>query len=185
MKNINIFQWKNKKMSISYFPDSKSNESNLKIKDGPPELIYSKLVFDNNHKCQDVHRKRKSINTISSSLSSHTKLSSNYVSSGNLVDDSNQKSDLILKNKMNDPLKNILLSSSLQFFLSPIRSKRQLVKIVWIIFLLVSSIATLGLLVLTIIEYLNFDVVTFTHQINIFLWSRKKFEYFNRKFMFQ
>ena len=134
-------------MSISYFPDSKSNEPNLKIKDSPPELIYSKLVFDNNHKCQDVNCKRKSINIISSSSSSHTKLSSNHVSSGNLVNDSNQKSDLILKNKMNDKLKHIFLSSSLQFFLSPIRSKRQLVKIVWIIFLLVSSIATLGLLV--------------------------------------
>ena len=96
-------------MSISLsYSDLKLNESNLKNKDGSSELIYHKVVFDNNDKLQGVHR--KSLEIISSSS---TTLTSNYVSTENHVDDSNQKEMSLktdLKNKMNDQLKHIFSS---------------------------------------------------------------------------
>jgi len=62
---------------------------------------------------------------------------------------------------------NILLnSSSLQFLLSPIRSRRILIKIIWIIFLFSSLFLCVYYVVLNTLEYLNFDTTTSIYEID-------------------
>ena len=58
------------------------------------------------------------------------------------------------------PIKPILLATSLQFILHPIRSKRMLIKIFNICFLIVSLILSIYFISLNIIDYFKYETVT-------------------------
>lgn len=57
-------------------------------------------------------------------------------------------------------------TSSLSFLLSPIRSKRILIKLIWIIFIFFFFIASIYFVILDIFDYLSFDITTSIYQIN-------------------
>jgi hypothetical protein len=61
-----------------------------------------------------------------------------------------------------------LSTSSLSFVLSPIRSKRLLIKLIWIIFIFFFFIASIYFVILDIFDYLSFDITTSIYQINEF-----------------
>jgi hypothetical protein len=65
-----------------------------------------------------------------------------------------------------EPIKEILLSSSIAYLLSPIRSKRLLIKIVWIIFLIVLLFSSFYYVILNILDYLKYDTTTSIYEIN-------------------
>ena len=77
------------------------------------------------------------------------------------------------KKSANRPQKNyketineILSVSTLQFLLSPIRSKRLLIKITWALFLVVLFLLSIYYVVLNILDYLKFETFTSYHEIN-------------------
>jgi hypothetical protein len=77
------------------------------------------------------------------------------------------------KKSANRPQKNyketineILSVSTLQFLLSPIRSKRLLIKITWALFLVVLFLLSIYYAVLNILDYLKFETFTSYHEIN-------------------
>jgi len=70
-------------------------------------------------------------------------------------------SNLYAKNKdYKNPVKEILSATSLQFILSPIRSKRILIKIMNTCFLILSMCLTIYLVVLNITEFLMYETTT-------------------------
>ncbi len=64
------------------------------------------------------------------------------------------------------PINKILVSSSLAFLLNPIRSNHILIKIVWTFFLIVFVFANVYYVVLSVLDYLNYDTITSIYQIN-------------------
>jgi hypothetical protein len=60
----------------------------------------------------------------------------------------------------------ILSNSSLAFLLSPIRSKRILIKFIWIIFLFSFLFGSIYCVLLNIFDYLSFDITTSIYEIN-------------------
>ena len=65
-----------------------------------------------------------------------------------------------------EPIKEILSSSSLAYLLSPIRSKRLLIKFIWIIFLILFLLASVYYCTQNIIDYLKYDTTTSIESIN-------------------
>jgi tetrahydromethanopterin S-methyltransferase subunit F len=63
-------------------------------------------------------------------------------------------------------VQDILDKSSLQFLLSPFRSKRILIKIIWILFLLIFTIASVYYVILNILYYFYYDITTSIYEIN-------------------
>ena len=59
----------------------------------------------------------------------------------------------------------ILSASSLAYLLSPFRSKRLLIKIIWIIFLIGFFLASIYYVTLNILDYLQYDTVTSIYEI--------------------
>ena len=55
------------------------------------------------------------------------------------------------------PIKEIISYSSLAYLLSPIRSKRLLIKIIWIVFLIGFLFASIYFVLTNIFEYLLFE----------------------------
>lgn len=79
----------------------------------------------------------------------------------------NSEKEMSLKRKtLITTLKNVISSSSLHFFFNPVRSKRLIMKIIWIVFLLTAVILTSVYLTKEIVAFLNYQVVTFTYQID-------------------
>lgn len=76
----------------------------------------------------------------------------------------NQSSTIINNNNMNKdykkPIIEILSSSSLAFLLSPFRSKRFLIKIIWTIFLICFLLGSIYNTCLNIIDYLKYYATT-------------------------
>jgi len=66
----------------------------------------------------------------------------------------------------NAPIKEILSSSSLAYLLSPIRSKRLLIKIIWIVFLFAFLFGSIYYVVLEILNYLQYEITTSIFTIN-------------------
>ena len=65
-----------------------------------------------------------------------------------------------LKKDYKSPIKEILAASSLAYLLSPFRSKRFLIKIIWSFFLLIFLFFSIYYVVLNIIDYLKYDTIT-------------------------
>jgi hypothetical protein len=57
-------------------------------------------------------------------------------------------------------VQDIILASSLQFILSPFRSKRILIKLIWICFILLFTFLSIYYVILNILDYLKFDKTT-------------------------
>jgi len=72
----------------------------------------------------------------------------------------NDKTKTCTKKDYVSPVKQILTASSLQFILHPIRSKRILIKIFNICFLIISLILSVYFVSLNIIDYLKYETVT-------------------------
>lgn len=68
--------------------------------------------------------------------------------------------DFIQRKDYQTPIKEILLSTSLQFMLSPIRTTRSLIKLINICFLITSLCLSVYFVTTNIIEYLNYDTTT-------------------------
>jgi hypothetical protein len=64
------------------------------------------------------------------------------------------------------PIKEIISSSSLSYLLNPIKSKRLLIKLVWIVFLIVFFFASIYYVVLNILDYLQYETTTSIFTIN-------------------
>jgi hypothetical protein len=64
------------------------------------------------------------------------------------------------------PIKEIISSSSLAYLLSPIRSKRLLIKIIWIVFLIAFLFASIYYVVLNVLDYLQYETTTTISTIN-------------------
>jgi hypothetical protein len=58
------------------------------------------------------------------------------------------------------PIQEILAASSLAYLLSPFRSKRLLIKILWSLFMLIFLIASIYYVILNILDYLQYDTTT-------------------------
>ena len=69
-------------------------------------------------------------------------------------------SELGMRKNFRTPIKEILLSTSLQFLLSPIRSKRLLIKIINISFLIFFICLSVYFVITNIIDYLKYDTTT-------------------------
>jgi len=65
-----------------------------------------------------------------------------------------------LKKDYNSPIKEILSASSIAYLLSPFRSKRFLIKILWSFFLLIFLFLSIYYVILNIIDYLKYDTIT-------------------------
>jgi hypothetical protein len=64
------------------------------------------------------------------------------------------------------PIKEIISSSSLSYLLNPIKSKRLLIKLVWIIFLIGFLFASIYYVVLNVLDYLQYETTTSIFTIN-------------------
>jgi dolichol kinase len=64
------------------------------------------------------------------------------------------------------PIKEILSSSSLSYLLSPIRSKRLVIKIIWIIFLIGFLFGSIYYVVLNVLDYLQYETTTSIYEVN-------------------
>ena len=64
------------------------------------------------------------------------------------------------------PIKEILVASSLAYLLSPFRSKRLLIKLIWSIFLFGFFIASIYYVVLNILGYLKYEINTSIYEVN-------------------
>jgi len=78
----------------------------------------------------------------------------------------NRKSVNRPKKNFKKTTKEILSASTLQFLLSPIRSKRLLIKITWALFLVVLFLLSIYYVILNILDYLKFEYFTSYHEIN-------------------
>jgi uncharacterized membrane protein len=64
------------------------------------------------------------------------------------------------------PINEIISSSSLAFLISPTRSKRLLIKLVWIIFLIGFLFGSIYYVVLNVLDYLQYDTTTSIYEVN-------------------
>ena len=64
------------------------------------------------------------------------------------------------------PIKEIISSSSLAYLLGPIRSKRLLIKLVWIIFLIGFLFGSIYYVVLNVLDFLQYDTTTSIYEVN-------------------
>jgi len=64
------------------------------------------------------------------------------------------------------PINEIISSSSLAYLISPIRSKRLLIKLVWIIFLIGFLFGSIYYVVLNVLDYLQYDTITSIYEVN-------------------
>jgi len=64
------------------------------------------------------------------------------------------------------PIKEIISSSSLAYLISPIRSKRLLIKLVWIVFLIGFLFASIYYVVLNVLDYLQYETTTSIYEVN-------------------
>ena len=78
----------------------------------------------------------------------------------------NRISDYAAEKKFKKASLEILSTSSLSFLLSPIRSKRILIKLIWIMFIFFLFLASIYFVILDIFDYLSFDITTSIYQIN-------------------
>ncbi len=70
------------------------------------------------------------------------------------------KIKICLKKDYNTPIKDILSASSLAYLLSPFRSKRLLIKIIWSLFLLLFFLGSIYYVILNILDYLKYETTT-------------------------
>jgi hypothetical protein len=71
----------------------------------------------------------------------------------------NKKSTSVKKD-FKTPIKEILAASSLAYFLSPFRSKRLLIKIIWTLFILIFVSGSIYYAILNILDYLKYETTT-------------------------
>ncbi len=64
------------------------------------------------------------------------------------------------------PIKEIISYSSFSFLLNPIRTKRLLIKLIWIVFLIGFLFASIYFVLINIFEYLLYETNTSIYQIN-------------------
>ena len=64
------------------------------------------------------------------------------------------------------PIKEILSSSSLAYLLNPIKSKRIIIKIIWILFLIGFLFASIYYVLINIFDCLQYDTTTTIYEIN-------------------
>jgi hypothetical protein len=64
------------------------------------------------------------------------------------------------------PINEIISSSSLAYLISPIRSKRLLIKLVWIIFLIGFLFGSIYYVVLNVLDFLQYDTITSIYEVN-------------------
>jgi hypothetical protein len=70
------------------------------------------------------------------------------------------KIKICLKKDYNTPIKDILSASSLAYLLSPFRTKRFLIKIIWSLFLLLFLLGSIYYVILNILDFLKFETTT-------------------------
>jgi len=63
------------------------------------------------------------------------------------------------------PIKEILASSSLAYLLSPFRSKRLLIKIIWTLFILVFLFGSIYYVILNVLDFLEYETTTSIYEI--------------------
>jgi len=71
----------------------------------------------------------------------------------------NKKSTSVKKD-FKTPIKEILAASSLAYLLSPFRSKRFLIKIIWSLFMLIFLFGGIYYVILNILDYLKYETTT-------------------------
>jgi len=71
----------------------------------------------------------------------------------------NKKSTSVKKD-YKTPIKEILAASSLAYLLSPFRSKRLLIKIIWSLFILIFLSGSIYYVILNILDYLKYETTT-------------------------
>jgi hypothetical protein len=76
------------------------------------------------------------------------------------------KPTLISTKDYKTPIKEIISSSSLAYLISPIRSKRLLIKLVWIIFLIGFLFGSIYYVVLNVLDFLQYDTTTSIYEVN-------------------
>jgi len=64
------------------------------------------------------------------------------------------------------PIKEIISTSSFSYLVNPIRSKKLLIKIIWILFLIGFYIGSIYYVILNILDYLKYDTTTSIYEIN-------------------
>jgi hypothetical protein len=68
--------------------------------------------------------------------------------------------------KLNKEIKNILKYSTLAYLLTPFRSKRNLIKLTWTLFLMIILIGSTFYIILSILDFLSYDTITTIKTIN-------------------
>ena len=111
------------------------------------------IKFNKIEACLSNFLEINQINSKKETLNGIENLERNELTNSNL-DTRNRKKDF------KAPIKDILAATSLQFLLSPIRSKRFLIKIINSSFLILSMCLTISLLVSNITEYLMYETIT-------------------------
>jgi len=124
--------------------------------------------LNNFHEINQINSKKETLNE-SEFLSNQFNKEEMFIRIERLERNVLKNSNLDTINRKNDyktPIKEILETTSLQFLLSPIRSKRFLIKIINSSFLILSMCLTIYLLVSNIIEYLMYETITSIKTIN-------------------
>ena len=65
-----------------------------------------------------------------------------------------------MKENKKESINEILSASSLAYLLSPFRSKRLLIKIIWSLFLLIFLFGSIHYVILNILDYLKYETTT-------------------------
>ncbi len=66
----------------------------------------------------------------------------------------------------NSVIRDILKDSTLVYLLAPFRSKRTLIKLIWTLFLTIVLFANTFYIILSILDFLNYDTITTIQTIN-------------------
>ena len=70
------------------------------------------------------------------------------------------------KSKLNNEIKAILKYSTLAYLLTPFRSKRNLIKLTWFLFLMIILFGSTFYIILSILDFLSYDTITTIRTIN-------------------
>ena len=82
------------------------------------------------------------------------------------IEENKSKKTISLKRDYIISIKEILSASSLGYLLSPFRSKRLLIKIIWSFFLLLFCFGSIHYSILNILDYLKYETTTSIYTIN-------------------
>jgi hypothetical protein len=76
------------------------------------------------------------------------------------------KNKIILNKDYKTPITEILAASSLAYLLSPTRSKRLFIKVIWILFMIILFSASFYYVLINIFDYLQYDTITSIYQVH-------------------